>query len=157
MARKTLKNMLDVHKQFQKDEDIKILYSTFSSIVNGYHSYIMEKVRNGEEVTLPEKMGTLHIIGRKQKVQIDENGNIKGLSPNWRKTKELWDRDEKAKSEKRIVYNTNEHSDTTIYKYRWGKTNVPVVNKSLYSLRITRANKRAVSNMIKEGKEYKNM
>ena len=100
---------------------------------------------------LPLKLSAIRIFTP------DENGNIKGLSSDWRKTKELWDRVEKAKLEKRIVYNTNEHSDTTIYKFRWRKTNVPVVNKSLYSLRITRANKRAVSNMIKEGKEYKNM
>lgn len=29
MARKTLKNMLDIHKQFQKEEDIKIPYNIF--------------------------------------------------------------------------------------------------------------------------------
>lgn len=44
------------------------------------------------------KMGTLHIVRRKQKVQIDENGNIKGLSPNWRKTKELFGTEMKKQS-----------------------------------------------------------
>ena len=88
------------------------------------------------------------------KVSYDEEGNIKGLSPNWKKTKELYDRCPECKEKRQIVYNMNEHSDGIRYSFNWGLRNVMLKNKSYYVLKMTRANKRDLYRSILSGKEY---
>ena len=73
------------------------------------------------------------------------------MSPNWVKTKELWKSSEDARNRKQLVYNTNEHSDNLRYKFIWSKKRSVVENKTLYTLTMTRANKRELSKRIKEG------
>ena len=100
-------------------------------------------------------MGTLKILGKKQKVKYDENGKVKGLAPDWVKTKALWDSNEEAKKKKTLLYHINAHTDNVRYKYLWSKNRVLVENKTLYSLRMSRANKRAANAAIKQGKDFK--
>lgn len=126
----------------------------YSNICCLYHKFLISKVLDGEEVTLPERMGTLSIMGKKQEVKFDENGQIQGLAPDWKRTKELWARDEKAKENKQLVFLMNEHTSNIRYKYHWSKVRVLATNKTIYSLRITRTNKRMASRYIKSGSEY---
>lgn len=128
--------------------------NTYNKICAFYNKFLIRKVLEGYEVTFPMRMGTLSIIGKKQKIKRDEDGNIISLAPNWRKTVEYWKRNEKAKEQKKLIYCTNEHSNGVRYKYLWSKKNVAVPFKNLYSLRLVRDNKRAVYKAILEGKEF---
>jgi hypothetical protein len=76
------------------------------------------------------------------------------LPPNWAKTKELWDKNPEAKATKKIVYCLNEETDGVVYKLHWSKNRVPIENKLYYNFILTRANKRAIHQSIKQGKEY---
>ena len=99
-------------------------------------------------------MGTIYIVGRKPTIRFDEDGKVVGLAPDWVETKKLWDRDPEAKAKKQRVFHTNSHSDGYRFKWNWSKNNVLVENKTLYSLRLTRDNKRIVNSLIEKGVQF---
>ena len=115
--------------------------------------FLILKLLSTGEIILPERLGRLSIFGKKVNVRI-ENGEIKGLAPDWVKTKQLWDSDEEAKNNKQLVYHFNEETNGIRYKFSWSKNRVLVSNKTLYNLRMTRSNKRELSKLVREGKEY---
>lgn len=148
------KNVRDSYKSYKQSTDNPVDSKTYILYANEYHKFLVEKVFQGDEVTLPLRSGTLSIIGRKQKISYDEQGNIKGLAPDWVKTKQLWDTNPEAKAKKQLLYHTNSHTDNTIYRFLWSKKRILTENKILYSLKMTRENKRRVHNLIKQGKKY---
>lgn len=151
------KGLRDSYKKYCSTTESPVDIKTYLLIAAEYNKFLIEKVLLGYEVTLPARLGTLSIIGRKQQITV-ENGKIKGLAPDWVKTKKLWERNEKAKQEKKILYHTNNHTDNVRYKFFWSKNKVLVTNKSLYSLRMTRNNKRAVHKiLINNLKRYKTL
>ena len=115
--------------------------------------FLSNKLLEKGSIIIPERLGNLSIIGKKIKVRIEE-GKIKGLAPDWVKTKELWEEDSQAKLEKQLVYHFNENTNGIRYKYSWSKNRVLVTNKTLYNLKMTRENKRNLSKLVTEGKEY---
>ena len=150
------KNLRDSYKLYKQEVKNPVDVKTYVLLATMYNKFLMDKVLDGEEVTLPSRFGTLSIIGRKQKIQFDEEGNVKGLAPDWVKTKKLWDSSPEAKKRKQLVYHTNEHTGNIRYKFLWSKSRVLITNKTLYSLQVTRQNKREVHKRVLEGKEYKN-
>ena len=151
-----MKNIRDSYKTYKKLSVAPVDIKTYILITTGFIKFLMKKVLEGDEVVLPARIGVFSVTGKKQKVTI-ENGNIKGLSPNWVRTKQLWAKSEDAKHRKQLVYNTNEHSDKLRYKFLWSKRRSLVENKNLYILRMSRANKRELANRIFKGQEYYNM
>ena len=151
-----MKNIRNSYKTYKKLTIQPVDIKTYILITTGFIKFFMKKVFEGDEIVLPARMGTFSVVGKKQKVII-EDGNIKGLSPNWVKTKQLWAKSEDAKLRKQLVYNTNEHSDKLRYKFLWSKRRSLVENKNLYSLRLSRANKRELASRIFKGQEYYNM
>lgn len=149
-----LRNIRESFKYYKNTSRNPVDIKTYINLCNDYNKFLISKVLDGEEVTLPSRMGTLSIVGTKQKITYDENGNVRGLAPDWVKTKQLWDRNPEAKERKQLVYHTNEHSSNIRYKFFWSKARVLVTNKTLYSLQVTRSNKRAVHNKIMQGREY---
>lgn len=140
---------------YSKEVENPVKYNTFFTVIQLFFVFLLNKVFDGYEVTLPCRMGTLYIRGVKQKIKIDENGKVKGLSINWPQTKKLWESNAQAREEKKVVYNTNEHSSGIRYKFVWGKNRVLTSFKTLYSLRMCRANKREFSRLVKqENREY---
>jgi hypothetical protein len=115
--------------------------------------FLSNKLLSKGEVMIPERLGNIQVVGRKAKVHI-EDGKIKGLAPDWVNTKKLWESDPQAREEKRLVYHFNEDTGGVRYKFFWSKSRVLIANKTLYNLRMTRTNKRALSKEVKRGKEY---
>lgn len=148
------RNIRDSYKLYRQSVENPVDVKIYILYANEYNKFLVEKVFNGDEVTLPMRSGTLSITGRKQKVSFDEDGKVKGLAPDWVKTKQLWDSNSHAKEKKTLLYHTNSHTDNTIYRFLWSKKRILTENKILYSLKMTRDNKRRVHNLIKEGKKY---
>ena len=150
-------------KKFYNTRDSYIVYKNMSvnpinisqyvQIINHFMKFLSSKLLSTGEITIPERLGKLSIYGKKVKVKV-EDGQIKGLAPDWVKTKELWESDKEAKENKQLVYHFNEETNGIRYKYVWSKNRVLVSNKTLYNLRMTRTNKRELSKLVKEGKEY---
>ena len=148
-----MKNIRTSYKKKKKDCQNTVNINTYIDISTRYIKFLMDKVVDGYEVTLPSRLGTLRVYGIKQEIKFVD-GKIKGLSPNWQKTLALWKVNPEAKDKKQIVYNTNEHSGGMRYKFIWSKNRVLVLNKYLYSLRMTRENKRKIYKAVMAGKEY---
>lgn len=150
-------------RNFYNTRDSYIVYKNLSTdpininqyvqIINHFMKFLISKLFQTGEINIPERLGKLNIIGKKVKVRI-EDGEIKGLAPDWVKTKELWNSDSVAKNNKQLVYHFNEETNGIRYKFFWSKNRVLVSNKTLYNLRMTRTNKRRLSSLVKEGKEY---
>lgn len=149
-----MKNLRDSYKLYKKTYEHIVGIKDYLLITADYNKFLIQKVLEGEEVSLPERMGILSILGKKQKIRFDEEGKVIGLAPDWVKTKKLWENNEEARINKKLLYHTNEHSDNVRYKYLWSKFRVLVENKTLYSLRMTRTNKRAVHAKILAGQVY---
>lgn len=152
-------------KNFYNSRDSYIIYknttessepidiSTYLKIVNSYMKFLIRKLFEKGEINIPERLGTLSIVGKKVKVRI-EDGEIKGLAPDWAKTKELWDEDSVAKENKQLAYHFNEETNGVRYRFFWSKNRVLVTNKTLYTLKMTRTNKRELASLVRQGKEY---
>lgn len=150
-------------KKFFNTRDSYVVYKNISAnpinisqyvqITNHFMKFLITKLLTTGEINIPERLGKLSIFGKKVNVRI-EDGEIKGLAPDWVKTKQLWDSDEVAKNNKQLVYHFNEETNGIRYKFSWSKNRVLVSNKTLYNLRMTRSNKRELSRLVREGKEY---
>ena len=146
-------NTRDSYVIYKNMSDNPINISEYVQIINQFMKFLILKLLSTGEIILPERLGRLSIFGKKVNVRI-EDGEIKGLAPDWVKTKQLWDLDEEAKNNKQLVYHFNEETNGIRYKFAWSKNRVLVSNKTLYNLRMTRSNKRELSKLAREGKEY---
>ena len=146
-------NTRDSYVIYKNMSDNPINISEYVQIINQFMKFLILKLLSTGEIILPERLGRLSIFGKKVNVRI-EDGEIKGLAPDWVKTKQLWDSDEEAKNNKQLVYHFNEETNGIRYKFSWSKNRVLVSNKTLYNLRMTRSNKRELSKLVREGKEY---
>lgn len=152
--KKTERNIKSSYKLYCEENENPVDERTYIRLCNEYNKFLVKHVTDGFEITLPERMGTLSIIGTKQVIKFYENGSP-NLAIDWPATWQLRKSSAKAKEERKTVYHTNDHTDGVRYKYLWSKKRVLVTNKNFYSLRMTRANKRTVSRLVKkEGKEY---
>lgn len=150
---KTEGNIRKSYRLYKKLTDKPIEIKHYIYLANDYNKFLMEKVFAGEEVTLPMKLGTLSVVGREQVIKYDKDGKLQ-LPPNWAKTKQLWDSNPVAKEKKTMIYCLNEETDGIRYKLLWSKKIMMVENKILYSLKMTRKNKRRIHDEIKSGVEY---
>lgn len=150
-----MKNLRESYKIYKDRVDSPVDLKTYLTLAADYNKFLMNKVLSGKEVTLPSRMGTLCISGKEQKIKVDNEGNILGLAPDWVSTKKLWANNKEAKESKKLLYHMNSHTDNVRYKFLWSKKNVLVENKTLYSLRLTRTNKRAVHERVLSGVKYK--
>lgn len=126
---------------------------TFVLIANGFLKFMMLKLWSRGEIMIPERLGNILIRGHKSNIRV-EDGKLVGAAPDWASTKKLWQEDEEARTNKQLVYFFNEHTQGIRYSYKWSKSRVLCANKTLYSLRMSRFNKRKLSSLIKEGHEY---
>lgn len=150
---KTDLNIRSSYKRYFEEVKTPVEKKQFISITNGYMEFLIQKVLEGEEVTMPARLGTLFIQGVKKKLKFNRDG-IPMLPPNWAATKKLWDSNPDAKVTKKIVYCLNEETDGVVYKLHWSKNRVPIENKLYYNFILTRANKRAIHQNIVQRKEY---
>lgn len=150
MSKHNHRNIRDSFNKYLAIADDAVDIKTYADINKLYNKFLISKALEGHVVTLPARMGTLNIQGKYQEVKIVD-GKVRGLAPNWADTKKLWDSNPEAKERKQIVYCTNSETEGIRYKWIWSKLNILVENKKVYSLILTRENKRAVYKKIKEG------
>ena len=137
------------YKLYKNNSDNSVSIKTYTDIVYEFNKFLIKKVLEGDKITLPCRMGYLYVLGKKQNIKFDDNGNVVGLAPDWVSTKKLRSANEQFNNQKGLLYHLNHHTDGVRYKYFWSKATVCVKFKILYSLRISRENKRTLSSNIK--------
>lgn len=148
-------NLRDSYRFYRATCEQICLSKEYLTIVNGLMQFIINKILEGNDVKLGAKLGIIGVRGKKITPYINEDGEIKGLAPNWGETKKLQARDPIAKEKKTIVYCFNEHSNGIKYSFLWAKKNVIIANKNFYGLQFARANRRELSRLVtEEHREY---
>jgi len=145
---------MDMYKHYLKlDKNNNASYSEYAKVLNAFNKKISEKImKESFEFIIPYRLGNLRIKKYKPSIKVDKNGNLnyKRLNPNWKATKELWNKDKEAKNTKKIVFHTNDHSDGYNYKWHFSNYRSNCANRSVYSFIPTRTNKRALAELIKD-------
>ena len=156
--RKGYKNLDDIFLYYEKQVEKPVPSKIFKAVVIELFQFILNKALSGDIVPLIPSFGYMLVAGKKQKVRVEDD-QIKGLSPNWNKTYQLWDKDAKAKEEKRIIYNTNEETSNVRFRFMWtsgalNSLNNMIANKAYYTFRLCATERRRLANLIKSGSEY---
>lgn len=141
------------YKHYKSLSKNPIKYELYIKIVKDFMLFLASELLNFGKVLLPEKLGTIHILGISLKIKVKDNV-IKGLAPDWKSTKDLWAEDNEAKLAKTIIYHFNEESNGIRYSVKWDRKRVLLSNKFLYDFKLARKHKRALSKMIQNKKEY---
>lgn len=135
----------DIYKLYKEEnfEGLQVEYSLYSKVLKDFNKLLVEHIiEDPEGIKLPLNLG--HIRVRKSKVDL-----TKSLIPDWKATNELWDRNEKAKADKKLVYHLNEHREGYKYKILWDKSRAKVKNKTFYFFIPTRNFKRTLAKTLK--------
>ena len=93
---KNFYSLKDSYKLYQETSKNPVLLCQYLKILNLFMKFLANKLLVEGEVVLLEKLGSCIAVGKKVKIRIEE-GKIKGLAPDWVKTKELWLKDLQAK------------------------------------------------------------
>lgn len=122
-------------------------------IVKDFMLFLQDTLLETGEIILPQKCGTIRIIGHKTYIRYDENGNLKNRI-DYNATRKLWEKDLEAKLKKQYVYHLNEHSNGYYYTFTWSKNKVPLRNKNNYEFKACRKLTRRMSQAVTNQKEY---
>lgn len=134
-------------------------YATYCSVIRSFNNRLADSlIIDAMEFKMPFRLGKLRIKKFKQKIKLDENGNIdkKNLPVNWKKTWDMWfdiypglDRAEIKKiPNKKVIYHLNEHTSGYRCVLFWDKINCNVKNNRVYSAMFTFTNRRKLAYML---------
>jgi hypothetical protein len=157
----------DIFKFYKKDEGI-VEYKVFSNIVSEFNGMIMRLIIDeAHEFVMPSRLGSLRVRKRKVKLELNADGKIdkSKLTPDWFKTRKLWDEiykdipiEEINKiPNKRIIYNLNEHTDGYRFIFYWDKVTSNILNQSAYRIQVTRDWNKYFAIRLKSDKKLKNI
>jgi hypothetical protein len=144
--------MQDIYREYRKHCSNPVDKKTFSRVCLLFNSFVMHDILlQGRDFKMPVRLGYLGIRKYKCLPFIDEGGGLhkSHLPVDYRATRELWGRDEKARSEKRLVRIINRHTDDYRYRFYWNKEHSDVPNQTAYSFIPLRANSRELARILK--------
>jgi hypothetical protein len=152
--------IVDIYKFYKKNQIEKGLpvidESVFRKILKYHNSEICKSiVENSDEFRMPYRLGYIRIRKYKTRLKLDADGKLitSHLKPDWKATKELWRNNEEAKENKKIVYHTNKHTGSFYFKWFWDKRTCNIRNSSVYSILMSRANKRSIAQAVKNNEK----
>ena len=145
----------DTYKPYKQQSEDPYSQEDYLKITYGFMEFLANKIFEGHTIKLPERLGSVKILGKKQKIFINEKTDrVRGLAPDWKNTLVLWKKDPTAKGKGKVIYHLNEHTNGVKYRFFWSRRNVLLENKILYTLVFSRANKRHLAKLIKNNVEY---
>lgn len=125
-----------------KGSDYQVKYKKYSDILQECNKRVSEMIiEDGFDFIIPRRLGLIRIRIKKM--------NFKYLKPDWKRTKELWAEDNKAKNEKKLVWHLNNHSDNYKASFYYDKRSANYKNKTAYKFEAVRKNKRAINPTIR--------
>jgi hypothetical protein len=116
----------------------------YFEIIALFMRYLVRKIFEGNIVKLPE-MGSMFIRGNRITPYIDEYGRQKGISVNFKATR---DHRRENPGSKEVIYFTNEQTDHMSYSLRWCRAKMYEEHKNLYTFELSREHKRSSKRYI---------
>jgi hypothetical protein len=138
-------------KEYSSLQKYNIDKSLYRKIVKDFNTLIInEIVVNNYEFNLPNKLGKIFLRKFKPTLKIQNNVLVNHNPPDFKKTRELWDKDPEAKEKKILVRHLNKHTKGFIFvvKYSTGKANYK--NKSVYDFSIIREVKQLINKATRD-------
>lgn len=130
-----------------------ITMKEYSSIVKDINLSIIKLIiLENFEFKLPCNLGILSMRKAPIKFRLNEDGELdtKVLSANYKATRELWEKDEEARKQKKLIFHTNEHTDGNRMTYWWSKKKAKVSGIAVYFFMPCRQVKRFPAAFIKD-------
>lgn len=119
----------------------------FYNIIRKVNMYLADSIIQGNDITLPDRMGRLEIRKYKSTIKVID-GKIKtNLPVDWDRTLKLWYEDEEAYKNKTLI----KVEENEIFKIHYNKYLANYNNKSFYEFNINREIKRKLKQNIKNG------
>ena len=115
-----------------------------------FNEFMEELLFDNTQIQLPYHTGMVSIRKYDQKITIKDGKIISNLPVDWNSTLKLWDSDEQAKEDKKLVKFLNKNR--TIYKFVYLKSQAKFKNKYFYWFKPTRTNKQKLAGAIKQNK-----
>jgi len=151
----------DIYKHYRtKHGNDAVDRKTFMKVLKDIlPQLILLMIYENFEFSIPARLGTLRIKKKLVEPKLDENGDldVRSLSINYKKTKELWTKlypdktpeEIKEIKDKPLVRELNEHTDGYRFIWYWDRLTCNIPNQSAYSLDMTRTYDRQLSNAAK--------
>lgn len=137
------------NRLISEDSPYYLTKDQYMEILLDFNLMLKNQVIEGKTITIPMKFGNIAIRKHKLKPKVINN-KIVNMSINWKETIELWESDESAYKQKRLIRNLNKNSNGFVAKIRWIKDNSTVLHKTHYTFMPCRTFKRDVAKAIKE-------
>ena len=143
--------LISYEKAYKGKPEFTISRSIQGKILNLFSSKVSEAMlTEAYEYKMPHRLGVIRIRKYMQKIRIDEDGKLRGVNVDWKATLDLWEKDPTAKSNKKRVFHTNEHSDGYNYKWYFCNYSYAYKNKSVYAFCPSRDNSRRIAELVKD-------
>lgn len=134
-------------KNKPKDKAFILTESQYFSIIRTVNKLLGEELSEGNNITLPDRMGRLELRKYQTKIYFDGNKVKTNFPINWCETLKLWDQDEEARKNKTLI----KREEKEIYRIYYNKTVANYNNKAFYQFKVNREVKINLKNNIKEG------
>src|SRR3972149_11029795 len=130
-----------------------VSYKDYSNVLRDFNRVLSRLlIEENVEFKMPLRLRTIKIRKYKKKIRYNEDGTLKkqSMAVNWKATKLMWEEiypgltrvELKAIKNKSVVYHLNEHTDGFGFMLYWFKRGSNAINKSVYSVKLTRTNDR---------------
>jgi hypothetical protein len=150
-------NSVSLVEYYNRD---KVDYKTYCSVIREFNSKLADAlIMDALEFTMPFRLGKVRIKKFKQKIKLDENGEIdkKNLPVNYAKTWKMWfdtypglTREEiKQIPGTKVIFHLNEHTSGYRCVLFWDRLSCNVKNNRVYSIMFTFTNRRKLASMLK--------
>ena len=141
----------DAYKWIRKDKWKEIgqplTEHEFYSIIRGVNKLLAENLINGEDITLPCRMGRLELRKYEPKFKFKDNKLITNLPIDWNRTLKLWYEDEESHKKKTLV----KMEEKELFKIYYNKSIANYNNKTFYQFNVNTELKKKLKSNIKEG------
>ena len=139
----------DVYKWIRKNKWLDIgrtlTEHEFYSIIRKVNDLFVEAILKGEDITFPNRMGTLELRKYRPTLSVKDNKLKSTLPIDWDRTLKLWAEDEESYKERTLV----KAEEKEIFKLFYNKKNANYMNKSFYSFDLNRDVKKKLKQKIK--------
>lgn len=150
-----IRNSLGVYNGYKyyrknKPNDKKYILSEsqYFAIIRQVNNILADEISKGNEVRLPNRMGTIEVRKYEKFVKIGDDGKvITNLPIDWDNTLKLWYEDEKAYNDKTLL----RLDEQEIFKIIWNKESVNFNNRSFYEFVFNRDLKLRLKHNIRKG------
>lgn len=135
-------------KNRPKEHKYVLTESQYFSIIRRVNELLGEALINGEDVTLPYRLGRLEVRKYEARITTDGKKVRTNLPIDWDRTLKLWYEDKESYKNKTLI----KVEEKEIYKVYYNRNVADFTNKAFYQFDVNRELKRRLKQNIKEGK-----